>query len=247
MIAEGIPIEVNSLLKLKNHLARTLGFAEVEMIAIGNTTNFFVKFGSLDTVPEAAYSCLNELMLTFDSAQPYSLVSSSMGGRYSDDEPAASLLVGSVFVDLFLETFVHCDNIELMPALTLKNMLKTLIIVIYKHDFDSRPLKLFQGLLRRAIRRALDLLLMDLSYDIRQVVLTACHASIKRWPHLIGNFVVCVGDTLLSLAHLADTATQGCHRVDDDTDGEHGLFTQRRRYPSRPDQKFLAHNLGIVR
>ncbi|TFK89146.1 hypothetical protein K466DRAFT_545801 [Polyporus arcularius HHB13444] len=190
MIAEGIPIEVNSLLKLKEHLARTLGFVEVAMIAVGNTNNFFVKFGSLDTVPEPAYPCLNELMLALDSAQPYNLLSSSMGGRYSDDEVAASLLVGSIFVDLFLETFIHCNDIESIPSLILKNMLKTLIIVIYKHDFDSRPLKPFQGQLRRAVKRALDLLLVDLSYDIRQLVLTACHAFIKRWPHLIGNFVV---------------------------------------------------------
>ncbi len=194
MIAEGIPIEVNSLLKLKEHLARTLGFVEVAMIAVGNTNNFFVKFGSLDTVPEPAYPCLNELMLALDSAQPYNLLSSSMGGRYSDDEVAASLLVGSIFVDLFLETFIHCNDIESIPSLILKNMLKTLIIVIYKHDFDSRPLKPFQGQLRRAVKRALDLLLVDLSYDIRQLVLTACHAFIKRWPHLIGNFVVYVSD-----------------------------------------------------
>ena len=189
MIAEGIPIEVSHMLKLKDHLARMLGFAEVAMITIGTTSHFFVQFGSLNVIPEAAYPCLNELMLTLDSAQPYSLMSSAMGGRYSEDEMPASLLVGSVFVDLFLETFIHCNNLETLPPLTLKNLLKSLIIVIYKHDFDSRPLKLFQPQLRRAVKRALDLLLEELSYDLRQLVLTACHAFIKRWPHLIGNFI----------------------------------------------------------
>lgn len=188
MVAEGISIDIGSLLKLKEHLARTLGFTEVALIATGNSA-FYVKFSSLYSVPEAAYPCLNEMMLAMDSAQPYNLAPSAMGARPSDDEVAASLLVGSVFVDLFLETFYHCEQIEKIPALTLKNMLKSLIIVIYKHDFDSRPLRPFQAELRRAVKRTLDLLLVDLSYDIRQLVLTTCHAFIKRWPHLIGNFV----------------------------------------------------------
>ncbi len=189
MVAEGISIEVGQLLKLKEHLARTLGFAEVAVVAIGNTNHFFVRFGSIDVVPETAYPCLNELMVTLDSAHPYSLVSSAMGGRHSDDEPGSPLLVGSIFVDLFLEAFIQCENLETLPSLVLKNMLKSLIIVVYKHDFDSRPLKLYQPHLRRAVKRALDLLLEELSYDLRQLVLTVCRAFIKRWPNLIGNFV----------------------------------------------------------
>ncbi|PIL24081.1 hypothetical protein GSI_13832 [Ganoderma sinense ZZ0214-1] len=189
MVAEGISIDVGQLLKLKEHLARALGFAEVAMMAVGNANHFYVRFNSLDAVRETAYPCLNELMLTMDSAQPYSLVSSAMGGRHSDDEPGAPLLVGSIFVDLFLEAFIQCENLDTLPPLVLKNMLKSLIIVIYKHDFDTRPLKLYQAHLRRAVKRALDLLLEELSYDLRQLVLTVCRAFIKRWPHLIGNFV----------------------------------------------------------
>ncbi|KAI1795782.1 hypothetical protein LXA43DRAFT_1163651 [Ganoderma leucocontextum] len=189
MVAEGIPIEVGQLLKLKEHLARTLGFAEVAIVAFGNTNHFCVRFSSLDVIPETAYPCLNELMLTLDSAQPYSLVSSVMGGRHSEDEAGAPLLVGSIFVDLFLEAFNQCENLGTLPPLVLKNVLKSLIIVVYKHDFDSRPLKLYQPHLRRAVKRALDLLLEELSYDLRQLVLTVCRAFIKRWPNLIGNFV----------------------------------------------------------
>lgn len=189
MVAEGISIEVGQLLKLKEHLARALGFAEVAAVAVGNTSHFFVRFSSLNDVPETAYPCLNELMLTLDSAHPYTLVSSAMGGRHSDDEAGASLLVGSIFVDLFLEAFIQCENLEALPPLVLKNMLKSLIIIVYKHDFDSRPLKLYQPNLRKAVKRALDLLLEELSYDLRQLVLTLCRAFIKRWPNLIGNFV----------------------------------------------------------
>lgn len=192
MLADGITVELNSLLKLKDHLARALGFAEVDMLTMGTSNAFFVRFSSLDVVPEVAYPCLNELMLVLDSAAPYDLPPSALGGRSLDDDAPSPLLIGSVFVDLFLETFTQCNGLESLPPITLKNMLKSLVIVIYKHDFDNRVLKPFQVLLRRAIKRAQELLLTDLSYDVRQLVLTSCHAFIKRWPHLTGNFVWCV-------------------------------------------------------
>ncbi|KAI0362213.1 hypothetical protein OH77DRAFT_1416438 [Trametes cingulata] len=199
MLSDGISIDINSLLKLKDHLARALGFAEVAMVTAGTSNAFYVRFSSLDAVPEVAYPCLNELMLVLDSPVPYDLPPSAMGGRFVDDETASSLLIGSVFVDLFLETFIQHDDLEVLPAVTLKNMLKSMIIVIYKHDFDSRALKLFQPQLRKAVKRAQELLLTDLSYDIRQLVITLCHAFIKRWPHLTGNFVCDVIESAVSL------------------------------------------------
>ncbi|KAI0831397.1 hypothetical protein BC628DRAFT_1312212 [Trametes gibbosa] len=204
MLSDGISIDIASLLKLKDHLARALGFAEVAMVNAGSGTAFFVRFSSLDVVPEAAYPCLNELMLVLDSAVPFDLVPSAMGGKFVDDEVASPLLIGSVFVDVFLETFVQCDELENLPAVTLKNMLKTLIIVIYKHDFDSRTLKSFQPQLRKAVKRAQELLLMDLSYDLRQLVLTVCHSFIKRWPVLTGSFVCEVLEAAVSLMEKLD-------------------------------------------
>ncbi|KAI0670290.1 hypothetical protein C8Q78DRAFT_114403 [Trametes maxima] len=199
MLSDGISIDTNNLLKLKDHLAKALGFAEVAMVAAGNGNAFSVRFSSLDAIPEVSYPCLNELMVVLDSAAPYDLMPSAMGARFVDEETASASLIGSVFVDLFLETFIHCDELEKLPAVTLKNMLKSMIIIIYKHDFDSRALKLFQPHLRRAVKRAQELLLVDLSYDIRQLVLTACHAFIKRWPNLTGNFVCEAIEAAISL------------------------------------------------
>ncbi|KAI9070388.1 hypothetical protein FKP32DRAFT_1586228 [Trametes sanguinea] len=199
MLADGIPAELGNLLKLKDHLARALGFSEVAMVTAGTGNAFYVRFGGLNAIPGVAYPCLNELMVALDSAVPYDLPPSAMGGRFVDEETASNLLVGSAFVDLFLETVIQCEDMESMPPVTLKNLLKALIIVIYKHDFDSRALKPFQGQLRRAVKRAQDLLLLDLSYDIRQLVLTCCHAFIKRWPTLTGNFVCEAIESAISL------------------------------------------------
>ncbi|KAH9856975.1 hypothetical protein C2E23DRAFT_892456 [Lenzites betulinus] len=219
MLSDGISIDVSSLLKLKGHLARALGFSEVAMVTAGTGTAFFVRFSGLDTIPEAAHPCLNELMLTLDSAVPFDLMPSYMGGRFVDDEVPSTLLIGSVFVDVFLETFIQCDELENLPAITLKNMLKTLIIVIYKHDFDSRTLKIFQPQLRKAVKRAQELLLMDLSYDIRQLVLTACHAFIKRWPVLTGSFVCEVIEAAVSLMEKLNYLQNGDDVLIDQTRG----------------------------
>ncbi|KAH9946036.1 uncharacterized protein BXZ73DRAFT_86240 [Epithele typhae] len=209
MVADGILIDVVSMLKLKDHLAKTIGYAEVAMLSTGQAGSIYVQFGSLNSISEAAYPCLNELMLLLDSPQPYNLTSATMGAKYIDDEPASTLLVGSVFVDLFLDTFVRCYKIETLPALTLKNIMRSLVVVIYKHDFDSRPLKPLQAVLRRAVRRALDLLVVDLSYDIRQLVLTVTHAFIKRWPNLVGNLVVEAIEIAMDLLEKMDYLQHG--------------------------------------
>ncbi|CDO71214.1 hypothetical protein BN946_scf184863.g9 [Trametes cinnabarina] len=199
MLADGITVDLGGLLKLKDHLARALGFSEVAIVTSGTSNAFYVRFGSLSMVPEVTYPCLSELMVLLDSAVPYDLPPSAMGGRFVDEETASTLLVGSAFVDLFLETFIQCDDLQSLPPVTLKNLLKSLLIVIYKHDFDCRVLKPFQGQLRRAVKRAQELLLIDLSYDIRQLVLTCCHAFIKRWPMFTGNFVCEAIESAISL------------------------------------------------
>ncbi|KAI8998560.1 hypothetical protein BD414DRAFT_519687 [Trametes punicea] len=193
MLADGISIEINSLLKLKEHLARALGFAEAAMVTAGTGNAYYT-----------AHPCLNELMLVLDAAVPYDLAPAALSGRYAVDDSLSSLLIGSIFVDLFLETFIQCPDLEPLPPVTLKNMLKSLMIVIYKHDFDSRALRPFQTQLRRAVKQAQELLLMDLSYDIRQLVLTCCHAFIKRWPNVTGNFVCEVVESTVSLMEKLD-------------------------------------------
>ncbi|OBZ75571.1 hypothetical protein A0H81_04216 [Grifola frondosa] len=176
MIADGISIDINPLLKFKDHLVRLLNFDDVAMQPTGNT--FYVRFDGLGEIPPVAYPCLNDLTLVLDSSEPYNIAPSAMGGQ---DETTSPLLVGSVFVDVLLQLFVQAEALECVQFTTLKSMLKSLIIVIHKHDLDSKPLQDLQPHLRKAMKRILDLLLMDLSYEIRQLCLTACQAYIKRF------------------------------------------------------------------
>lgn len=63
------------------------------------------------------------------------------------------------------------------------------IIIIYKHDFDARPLQHLRKLLRHAVRRAMEITLQEISYEIRQMALSVVHAYIKRWPVIRDTFV----------------------------------------------------------
>lgn len=199
MIADGISIDSTSLLKIKEHLVRLVGFPEVVLTASGSGSAFFVNYGELNTIERLAFPCLDDLLLVLDAWHPFELAPSAMGGPYSEEDTRTQLLVGSAFTDVLLNIFICCENLLSLPPLTLKNLLKALLAVIYKHDLDSKPLKHLQGHLRRALRRTLDLILEDkhLSYELRQLALSACQAFIKRWSALIGNFVWYVSNQCL--------------------------------------------------
>lgn len=191
MIADGIAIDTTSLLKIKEHLVRLVGFPEVVLTVSGSGSAFFVSYGELDTIERLAFPCLDDLLLVLDAWHTFELAPSAMGGPYSEEDTRTRLLVGSAFTDVILNVFIRAENLLSLPPLTLKNLLKALLAVIYKHDLDSKPLKHLQGHLRRALRRTLDLILEDkhLSYELRQLALSACQAFIKRWSAIIGNFV----------------------------------------------------------
>lgn len=192
MISNGINIDIIAILRIKDHVVRVLGFRDVFVVPTTSGRSFHVRFSGLDDIPEPADACVNDLLLLFDSSKAYDVPPSAIGGPYAEDETPHPLLVGSVFVDVLLDLIIHVKAITRLPFITLKNMLRSLIIVIHKHDFDSKPLRHLQGNLRKATRRTLDILLADTSYELRQLVLSMSQAFIKRWPGIIGNFLMYV-------------------------------------------------------
>lgn len=192
MIADGLSIDVSSALKLKNHTLSLLGFKDVSLISSGvSGHSFYVRSSGIETITSWSYPCLSDLVLVFDSPHPLSVAPSAMGSPYAEDETPTRLLVGSVFIDLILDIFIHAQGLETLPPLTLKNLLKAMVIVVYKHDFDSKPLRHLQGNLRKAVRRILDLLVDPaiLNYELRHLCLTICQAFIKAWPSIVGAFL----------------------------------------------------------
>ncbi|KAI0079929.1 hypothetical protein K474DRAFT_1638767 [Panus rudis PR-1116 ss-1] len=191
MITDGISIDIFPSLRLKAHICRLLGFGDVSMVPSGGGQSFYIACNGLGNIAERSIPCLEDLMPLLDASHPFDLSPSAMGGPYADDTGTSRVLCGSVYVDVLLDIFIHAQNLLSLPPIPLKNILKALLIVLYKHDLDCKPLRHLQGHLRRAVRRTLELLLAErhLSYELRELALSICHAFIKRWPSVVGNFV----------------------------------------------------------
>lgn len=189
MIADGIPVDLYSLQKIKIHLLQVAGFSDVVAVPRATGEGFHVTFSMLEAVPEVAFPCVNELSQVLDALRPFKLAPSTMSGPYADDDDPWPLLVGSIFVDVSLAIFCGVNDLLSLPIQTLKAMLESLLIIIYKHDLESKPLKNLQNNLRKAVRRAMELLLMGVCYELRQLALSCIQAFVKRWPALVGSII----------------------------------------------------------
>jgi hypothetical protein len=192
MIEDRIHIDTFSLLKVKFHLAQVIGFHDVSIVPASSGHAFHVRLGNLVDITEQSIPCVNQLSKVLDACHPFDLAPSAVGGPYVEDDTPFSLHVGAIFVDVSLAILSQASNLLSSPILTIKSLLESLMIVIYKHDLDSKPLKHLHGALMRAVRRAMDFVSLDISYEIRQLALSVVQAYVKRWPTLRSAFVLYV-------------------------------------------------------
>lgn len=188
MISNGVSADIYTLLRLKVHLVRSFGFRDVSEVPSGNGQAFFIQFSTLPELPESSHPCLNEFVNLLDAYRPFDVAPSAIGGPFANDDLPTSLLVGSVFVDVLLAVFIEAV-IDSLPFVVLKNLIKCVVIITYKHDLESRPLRHLQASFRKVVRKLNEVVMMDLSYEIRQLALTACGACIKRWPNMVGSII----------------------------------------------------------
>ncbi|KAF7323012.1 hypothetical protein HMN09_00080900 [Mycena chlorophos] len=204
MIADGIAIDSFTLQKIKAALVKAIGFSEVTVTPSVTGQGIDVYFGDAQGVPDASLPCLNELLSVLDS--PHVIASEQH-----------SYLVGSRLADVALNLFCT-GELQLLPTLTLKSLVESLGVIIYKHDFEGRHLKHLQPTLRKAVLRALDLMLEDVSYEIRQLALSATQAFVKRWPAFIGTILYA------SIEQVSKLVLQQSHNTQD------ALVTQARSF-----------------
>ncbi|PBK96908.1 hypothetical protein ARMGADRAFT_1010439 [Armillaria gallica] len=209
MIAGGIKIEYNDVLHIKHHLVRAFGFDKVQSTPTSNGHTFFVEFGEAEEIPELAYPCVTELTVVLDAHHVLNLNSISTGIQESADS-TTPLLIGAPYVDVCLGLFCTVRDPESLPVLILKSMIEALGIIIYKHNFEKVYLRHLQQTLRRAVSRALELLLLDINYECRQLALSVVQAYIKRWHGSIRSFVHFaieqVAKLIASQSHLSQDA-----------------------------------------
>ncbi|KAF7338262.1 hypothetical protein MVEN_02051500 [Mycena venus] len=182
MLADGIAINAFDLQKIKVALAKALGFADVSATPSANGQTIDVQFGDAQHIPEPSLPCVNELLTVLDAPHAINL---ELPGA---DATSSTLLVGSSFVDVSLNLFCTGDLL-MLPVLTLKSLVESLGVIIYKHNFEHRRMRHLQATLRRAVQRALELMLDDISYEVRQLALSVTQAFIKRWPAYTGSII----------------------------------------------------------
>ena len=192
MIEDGISIDTFSLLKIKFHLTQVIGFKDVSIVPAPNGHAFHVHPGNLEDIPHSSIPCVNHLSIILDASHPYDLSPAAIGGPLVDDDTPFPMLIGTIFVDVVLYLFDQAADFSKLPVLTVKSLLESLMIIIYKHDIDVRPLKHLHTLLMKAVRRAMELISQDISYEIRQMALSVVQAHVKKWPHSRNTFLLYV-------------------------------------------------------
>ncbi|KAJ4487923.1 hypothetical protein J3R30DRAFT_3280032 [Lentinula aciculospora] len=185
MIADGIQVDYNDLMRIKQQLARVLGFADVHAIPATNGHSFLVEFSDLKTIPSVAYPCISHLFVLLDAHHPLSITDAELQGFVNDH--AWPLLVGSPYVDILLRLFD--SKIHGLPGLTLKSLLESLAVVIYKHNIENVYLRHLQPQLKRAVSRVQEIMHEDIEYECRQVALSVVQSYIKKSQGSLRSFV----------------------------------------------------------
>jgi hypothetical protein len=180
MIADGVPIDIFSLLRVKFHLAVALGFTGASLVPAQSGHSFHVQLGEMQKYNDYALACIDGLLLLLDANRVFALPISAMTG--TEDDSTVDLLIGSAMIDLFLGVFNDEGSMLKLPVLTQKVLLQSMAVVVLKHEMDRPPLIHLQNQLRRAIRKITDLLPMDISYELRHLCLSVLQATLKRWP-----------------------------------------------------------------
>ncbi|KAF9227889.1 hypothetical protein BS17DRAFT_410421 [Gyrodon lividus] len=190
MMESGIEIDLLSCRKLKLHLAKIVGFNEVEAVPTPSGRAFYIRFEKLENIPVSCYPCIHVFPRILDAPYTFDLPPSMMGSPLVDDDKPCRVLIGTIWVDLVLSIICSIEDPLTLPVLTLKSLLESLMTVIFKHDFSSLAIKHLDVLLRKALRKTLDVLLLDISYELRQVTLSAIQTYIRRGTAISGVLVV---------------------------------------------------------
>ncbi|KIJ69367.1 hypothetical protein HYDPIDRAFT_36436 [Hydnomerulius pinastri MD-312] len=190
MMESGIEIDLFSCRKLKLYLAKIIGFSDAEAVPTPSGRAFYIRFEKLETIPVTCYPCIHAFPRILDAPHPFELPPSMMGSPLVDDDRPCRVLVGTIWIDLVLSIICSIEDPLSLPVLTLKSLLESLMAIIFKHDFDNLAIKHLDVMLRKALRKALDLLLLDISYELRQVALSVIQTYIRRGTAISGVLVV---------------------------------------------------------
>ncbi|KAI6109011.1 hypothetical protein EV401DRAFT_1870641 [Pisolithus croceorrhizus] len=201
MMESGMEVDIFSCLILKHRLAKLVGFSDVEAIPTANGRSFYVRFEKLESIPATAFPCVQAFPRILDAHHNFELPPAVMGSTLVEDDKPCRALVGTVFVDLVLAIFCSSHDLLTLPIVTLKSLLEALMIITYKHDFGSMALRHLDVSLRKALRKTLDFLLLDVSYELRQLALSVVQTYIRRGVAITGESMDKAAALVVALKH----------------------------------------------
>ncbi|KAF8894642.1 hypothetical protein BD779DRAFT_1502197 [Infundibulicybe gibba] len=210
MIADGIPVDPFSLMKVKLNLAQMFKFENVAAVPSTSTYTFRVEIGAIKHISEVVYPCVGELLSVLDAPHPAVVDPTLFNATEPGEKASSPLLIGSLFVDAALGLVCSLEDADSIPILVTKNILEGLCIIIHKHDFENPTLRYLQPQLRQAVTRVIAMLSQDVGYEIRQIALSTVQAFIQRWHSIMRSIIYTAMEAVTKLAasqsHLAQDA-----------------------------------------
>ncbi|KAL7409186.1 hypothetical protein BDY24DRAFT_419079 [Mrakia frigida] len=175
-VGDGIQIDLFSLLKVKHHVIKTIGFEHCEI--------FCIQFSNLDRFTPAALSVVSGLKRVLDCHHHLDLSPSAMGVVYLDEDHPSSHLVGAAFIDVVISVVNSKVGIKNLPYLEQRCWLESFLIIVYKHDFESDSLVHLEAPLLEALK-TITYLSPSISPDNQQIIITTCKILLDQWDEAV--------------------------------------------------------------
>ena len=67
MIADGVPIDAFTLLKIKLHLVRLIGFSDISVTTSNDSNALLIQYGEALEISEMAFPCIEGLVAVVDA------------------------------------------------------------------------------------------------------------------------------------------------------------------------------------
>lgn len=180
MISAGVPIDTTSLLRIKQYVARAVGYPDASLTPESSGEFRLLDFGHFVALTRSAYTCLSGLLTILDSSHEIDSYSAVTAGNNTGGNSSSTVLIGTVFSDVSITLFLAIEELLTLPSAVLANLVEALIVICYKHELESGLTKNLLAPLRRAVRRASELMLAETSYEIKQAALSATQAFVRR-------------------------------------------------------------------
>nr|CAG8533934.1 14864_t:CDS:10 [Entrophospora candida] len=201
MLANGIEMNLEQIIKLKYFVAHNLGFTDSRIDNSNGVMSF--HFGEFRYVPDdftqnmMMVSILGNLKRVLDT--PIYLNNDK---EELEDGKASSeneMLAGGYFIEIVLAMFNSSADMTSLSHLMLKTWIELLLIIVYKHKIENKYNRELEESLVSAMKKLSELLSKDITDENKQLIVELSSSLLKRAPMLTVNIL---GKQIITLAKL---------------------------------------------